>query len=93
MGRKVMGDFDFKHNNPNMNGNMNGTMGNDIVDFFKNIATKTITSAQASTTSAPAPVATAKATDDKMMTYLKYGAMAVGGVALVIFIMKKMKKA
>jgi len=89
MGRKVMGDFGFKHNNPNMN----GQMGNDIVDFFSNVLNKaTTTSAQASTTSAPAPVATAKATNDKMMTYLKYGAMAVGGVALVIVVMKMMKK-
>jgi 2-keto-3-deoxy-6-phosphogluconate aldolase len=93
MSKKVLGDFDFKYNNPKANGNLNGAMGNDIVDFFSNVLNKATTTQASTTTTAPVTTApTAKATNDKMMTYLKYGAMAVGGVALVIVIMKMMKK-
>ena len=87
MSKKVMGDFGYHMTAKQMN----GTMGNDIKDFFSNVFKKA-TQQQQSTQQTPS-IITAKETDDKMMTYLKYGAMAVGGVALVIFIMKKMKKA
>lgn len=85
MGKKVMGDFGYHMPTKQMN----GAMGNDIVDFFKGVVQKATTQ-QTSTQNTPLP--TTKATNDKMMTYLKYGAMAVGGVALVIVVMKMMKK-
>lgn len=85
MGKKVMGDFGYHMPTRQMQ----GPMGNDILDFFKGVVKKATTQ-QTSTQNPQLP--TAKATDDKMMTYLKYGAMAVGGVALVIVIMKMMKK-
>jgi hypothetical protein len=70
-------------------GSLSGNMGWSLMDdFIKPI----VNQATASTPTQPAPAVLPAPKKSMTMTYVKYGAFAIGGVVLLALAMKMMKK-